>query len=166
MHQYQPYKRSNTNYDLEWDKHLYREYICFNSALFNRFILLYYIKNQIEKSCPYPLEALYGNISVVVDKQVIYTCPNGVKYVGYCNIRGEWNITRPDCKPARCGYPRLVENSIIHLNGLEMGSTATYKCRKNFQPLYPESNHSVCLANSSWSLVNLKCVGNKTSLMF
>jgi hypothetical protein len=115
--------------------------------------------------CPHPYDILNGKVAIIKDQGiVIYTCDSKstnqseLKYIGNCTNQGQWNITAPECKVTRCGYPNLIQNAVMNLSSFETGSKVSYNCIRKFRPFYTE-NVSTCSSDMIWTPINFRCIG-------
>lgn len=94
--------------------------------------------------------------------KVEYRCDSSIHIrteVGYCTNAGLWNVTLPPCYEHQCGQPPFIKNSVIHLNGFELGSRVTYQCISGFKST-GYYNSSTCNQDSNWTPVDFKCIGS------
>ncbi|GFR11206.1 sushi, von Willebrand factor type A, EGF and pentraxin domain-containing protein 1 [Trichonephila clavata] len=88
-----------------------------------------------------------------------YECSPGYKLIGesvrLCGLSGSWSGDEPNCIIRECSPLPTPENGWVELEGLIVGSTATYHCNDGFE-LEGTMTRS-CLVNASWSLTAPVC---------
>ena len=109
-----------------------------------------------------PHADLLGDAPTQFGASLTVSCHEGYRLTGLptveCLWNGSWSHVVSSCNIISCGPPSYVRHadaagSLRH----EYNSTVRYICKLGYQ-LHGQVTTSVCLANGSWSEVDLRCV--------
>jgi len=109
-----------------------------------------------------PHADLLGSVPIQFGAGLSVSCHEGYRLVGRptveCLWNGSWSYVVSSCDVISCGPPPYVRHAdAAGSRRNEYNSTVRYICRLGYQ-LRGSINTSVCLANGSWSEVDVRCV--------
>ena len=109
-----------------------------------------------------PHADLLGNAPTQFGGSLTVLCHEGYRLAGLptvqCLWNGSWSHVVSSCSIIRCGLPPYVRHAdTVGSRHYEYNSTVQYVCKLGYT-LNGQVNTSVCLANGSWSEVDLECV--------